>query len=85
MPHKRNPVGAAVVLAAAIRAPGLVATMLSRDGAGARARARRLARPSGRRCPSSRVLAAGALAADGARSLEGLEVDADADAREPRR
>jgi 3-carboxy-cis,cis-muconate cycloisomerase len=29
MPHKRNPVGAAVVLAAAIRAPGLVATFLA--------------------------------------------------------
>ena len=29
MPHKRNPVTAAVVLAAAMRAPGLVATMLS--------------------------------------------------------
>lgn len=29
MPHKRNPVGAAVLIAAATRAPGLVATMLS--------------------------------------------------------
>ena len=29
MPHKRNPVGAAVVLSAAIRIPSLVATMLS--------------------------------------------------------
>jgi 3-carboxy-cis,cis-muconate cycloisomerase len=29
MPHKRNPVGCAVVLAAATRAPGLVATLLS--------------------------------------------------------
>ncbi|MEK0084631.1 3-carboxy-cis,cis-muconate cycloisomerase [Benzoatithermus flavus] len=29
MPHKRNPVGAAVVLSAAIRAPGLVATLLA--------------------------------------------------------
>jgi len=29
MPHKQNPVSAAVVLAAATRAPGLVATMLS--------------------------------------------------------
>ena len=29
MPHKRNPVKAAVVLAAAVRAPGLVATLLS--------------------------------------------------------
>ena len=29
MPHKRNPVGAAVMIGAAIRAPGLVATMLA--------------------------------------------------------
>jgi 3-carboxy-cis,cis-muconate cycloisomerase len=29
MPHKQNPVGASVALAAAVRAPGLVATMLS--------------------------------------------------------
>ncbi len=29
MPHKRNPVSAAVILAAAIRMPGLVATMLA--------------------------------------------------------
>jgi 3-carboxy-cis,cis-muconate cycloisomerase len=29
MPHKRNPVGSAVALAAAIRVPGLVSTMLS--------------------------------------------------------
>jgi 3-carboxy-cis,cis-muconate cycloisomerase len=29
MPHKRNPVGCAVALAAAVRAPGLVAVMLS--------------------------------------------------------
>jgi len=29
MPQKRNPVGASVVLAASVRAPGLVATMLS--------------------------------------------------------
>ena len=29
MPHKRNPVGAAVALAAAVQVPGLVATMLS--------------------------------------------------------
>ena len=28
MPHKRNPVGASVAIAAAVRAPGLVATML---------------------------------------------------------
>jgi 3-carboxy-cis,cis-muconate cycloisomerase len=29
MPHKQNPVGAAVAIAAAVRAPGLVATMLA--------------------------------------------------------
>jgi 3-carboxy-cis,cis-muconate cycloisomerase len=29
MPHKRNPVGASVALAAAVRAPGLVATLLA--------------------------------------------------------
>jgi 3-carboxy-cis,cis-muconate cycloisomerase len=29
MPHKRNPLGAAVAIAAATRAPGLVATMLA--------------------------------------------------------
>ena len=29
MPHKRNPVAAAVILAAAVRAPGLVATLLA--------------------------------------------------------
>ena len=29
MPHKRNPVGAAIAVAAAVRAPGLVATMLA--------------------------------------------------------
>src|SRR5881394_3572701 len=29
MPHKQNPVNASVVLAAAVRAPGLVATMLA--------------------------------------------------------
>ncbi|HWV08534.1 MAG TPA: lyase family protein, partial [Pseudomonas sp.] len=29
MPHKRNPVGAAVLIAAATRAPGLVSTMLA--------------------------------------------------------
>lgn len=29
MPHKRNPVGSAVMISASVRAPGLVATMLS--------------------------------------------------------
>lgn len=29
MPHKRNPVGSAVMISAAVRAPGLVATLLS--------------------------------------------------------
>src|SRR6185436_21187256 len=29
MPHKQNPVGASVAVAASVRAPGLVATMLA--------------------------------------------------------
>ena len=47
MPHKRNPVSSAAILAAAIRVPGLVSVMLDRDGPGARARVRRLARGMG--------------------------------------
>ena len=44
MPHKRNPSGCAVVLAAATRMPGLVATMLARACPRTRAGRRRLAR-----------------------------------------
>ena len=44
MPHKRNPVAAVRRVAAARRAPGLVATMLAAMRARARARRRRLAR-----------------------------------------
>ena len=43
MPHKRNPTAAATALAAATIAPNLLATICRRAGAGARARARRLA------------------------------------------
>ena len=44
MPHKRNPSGCAVVLAAATRMPGLVATMLASGSSRTRAGCRRLAR-----------------------------------------
>ena len=43
MAHKRNPVAAVSVLACATRVPGLVATMLCGDGAGAPARGGRVA------------------------------------------
>ena len=48
MPHKRNPVAAMTAIAAALRAPHRVAALLARDGAGARARPRRLAGRAGR-------------------------------------
>jgi 3-carboxy-cis,cis-muconate cycloisomerase len=73
MPHKRNPVAAAAVLAAAVRAPGLVATMLSamvqeheRGLGGWHAEWETL--------PELAVLAAGALR-QAAEAVEGLEVD----------
>ena len=73
MPHKRNPVAAAAVLAAAVRAPGLVATMLSamvqeheRGLGGWHAEWETL--------PELAVLAAGALR-QAAETVEGLEVD----------
>src|SRR4051794_21592666 len=73
MPHKRNPVAAASVLAAAVRAPGLVATMLSamvqeheRGLGGWHAEWETL--------PELAVLAAGALR-QAAETVEGLEVD----------
>ena len=50
MPHKRNPVAAAVVLAAATRIPGLVATMLAR-WCRRKSAAWAAGTPSGRRCP----------------------------------
>jgi 3-carboxy-cis,cis-muconate cycloisomerase len=74
MPHKRNPVTAAVVLAAAVRAPGLVATMLAampqeheRGLGGWQAEWTTL--------PELMVLTAGALA-QLADTVAGLEIDA---------
>ncbi|RPJ73403.1 MAG: 3-carboxy-cis,cis-muconate cycloisomerase, partial [Acidobacteria bacterium] len=74
MPHKRNPVAAAVVLAAAARAPGLVATLLTamvqeheRGLGGWHAEWQTL--------PELCVLAAGALRRT-VEAVEGLEVDA---------
>lgn len=74
MPHKRNPVTASVVLAAAVRAPGLVATMLAampqeheRGLGGWQAEWATL--------PELMVLAAGALA-QMADTVAGLEIDA---------
>jgi 3-carboxy-cis,cis-muconate cycloisomerase len=73
MPHKRNPLAAAVVLAAATRAPGLVATLLSamvqeheRGLGGWHAEWETL--------PELCVLAAGALRQT-AETIEGLELD----------
>jgi len=73
MPHKRNPVTAAVVLAAAARAPGLVATLLSsmvqeheRGLGGWHAEWETL--------PELCVLAAGALRQT-AETIDGLELD----------
>ena len=73
MPHKRNPVSAAVVLAAATRAPGLVATLLSamiqeheRGLGGWHAEWETL--------PALCVLAAGALRQT-AETMEGIELD----------
>ena len=73
MPHKRNPVTAAVVLAAATRAPGLVATLLSamvqeheRGLGGWHAEWETL--------PELCILAAGALRQT-AETIEGIELD----------
>ncbi len=75
MPHKRNPVTAAVVLAAATRAPGLVATLLSamvqeheRGLGGWHAEWETL--------PALCLLCAGALR-QMAETIEGLELDPD--------
>ena len=73
MPHKRNPVTAAVVLAAATRAPGLVATLLSamvqehERGLGAW-------HAEWETLPALCTLAAGALR-QMAEAIEGLELD----------
>ncbi|MSO54758.1 MAG: 3-carboxy-cis,cis-muconate cycloisomerase [Rhodospirillales bacterium] len=75
MPHKRNPVASAVVLAAAVRAPGMVATLLSamvqdheRGLGGWHAEWETL--------PELAVLAAGALRHT-TDAMAGLEVDSD--------
>ena len=79
LPHKRNPVGCSVVLAAAIRIPGLVSTMLSamvqeheRGLGGWQAEWETL--------PEICMLASGALA-HLIQLLEGLEIHQDAMAR----
>lgn len=75
MPHKRNPVAAAAVLAAAARAPGLVATMLA-------AMPQEHERGLGNwpaewiALPELARLAAGALA-NTATAVSGLEIDAE--------
>ena len=74
MPHKRNPVTAAIVLAAAVRAPGLVATMMA-------ASVQELERGLGgwhaewETLPELCMLAAGALRRM-TETIGGLEVDA---------
>jgi 3-carboxy-cis,cis-muconate cycloisomerase len=74
MPHKRNPVAAAAVLAAATRAPGLVATLMS-------AQVQEHERGLGGwhaewvALPELAVLTAGALAQT-AETITGLDVDA---------
>ncbi len=74
LPHKRNPVSAAIVLAAAIRVPNLVATMLS---AAVQEHERGLGNWPAEwdTLPQILLLAAGALDAT-AYAIEGLDVDA---------
>jgi 3-carboxy-cis,cis-muconate cycloisomerase len=74
MPHKRNPVAAAAVLAAATRAPGLVATLLA---AMAQEHERGLGgwHAEWETLPELATLAAGALAWT-VETVEGLEVNA---------
>src|SRR5487761_2081035 len=75
MPHKRNPVGASVAIAAALRIPGLVATML---GAAAQEHERGLGNwpAEWETLPEIALLVAGALAAM-VDVAPGLDVDAD--------
>ncbi|MEO8509571.1 MAG: 3-carboxy-cis,cis-muconate cycloisomerase [Betaproteobacteria bacterium] len=75
LPHKRNPVGAAIALAAAVRVPGLVATMLS---AAVQEHERGLGNwpAEWETLPEIALLAAGALDAM-ATAVEDLAVDAD--------
>lgn len=74
LPHKRNPVSAAIVLAAAIRVPNLVATMLT---AALQEHERGLGNwpAEWETLPEIVLLTAGALDA-AAYAVEGLEVDA---------
>ena len=74
MPQKRNPVGAAIALAASVRIPGLVATMLS---AAVQEHERGLGNwpAEWETLPQIAMLAAGALDAM-CEVVEGLEVDA---------
>ncbi|MGE5104524.1 MAG: 3-carboxy-cis,cis-muconate cycloisomerase [Betaproteobacteria bacterium] len=74
MPQKRNPVGASVAIAAAVRVPGLVATMLT---AAVQEHERGLGNwpAEWEALPDIFLLAGGALAAM-AEVVEGLEVDA---------
>ncbi|MGE5170834.1 MAG: 3-carboxy-cis,cis-muconate cycloisomerase [Rudaea sp.] len=74
MPQKRNPVGASVAIAASVRVPGLVATMLT---AAVQEHERGLGNwpAEWETLPEIVLLAAGALAAM-AEVAEGLEVDA---------
>ena len=83
MPHKHNPVAAVSALGCAQQAPGLVATLLA-------AMVQEHERAAGAwhsewRPLTELLTAVGSGAAWLRESLEGLEVDADADAREPRR
>jgi 3-carboxy-cis,cis-muconate cycloisomerase len=75
MPHKRNPVGCAIAIAAATRAPGLVATMLA---ASVQEHERGLGNWPAEwdTLPDLFELAAGSLAAM-IEVIEGLEVDVD--------
>ncbi len=75
MPHTRNPVGASVAIAAALRVPGLVATMLS---AAAQEHERGLGNwpAEWETMPEIALLVAGALAAM-ADVAPGLDVDAE--------
>lgn len=75
MPQKRNPVGASIALAAAVRVPGLVATMLA---AAVQEHERGLGNwpAEWETLPQIVMLAGGALAAM-AQTAEGLEVHAD--------
>src|SRR6478736_1545070 len=75
MPQKRNPVGAAIALEAAVRVPGLVATMLS---AAVQEHERGLGNwpAEWSTLPDIALCASGALAAM-AEVIEGLDVDAE--------